>query len=90
MSAENNERTGGLVSRLTAAFRRSDGGENASVSITEEEELDLHALVTVGGTDHLSPQDVVDEIHSAAEAEAGASDEQQYGRVGRPFNRRSP
>ena len=113
MSAENDERTRGIVSRLTAAFRRSGGaGERAAVSITEEDrsvsvfstsggpqgggstiaedELDLQTLITVGETEDLSAQDVVDEIHSAAEVEAGVSDEQQYGRAGRPFNRRSP
>jgi predicted PurR-regulated permease PerM len=110
MGAENHERTDGIVSRLTAVFRRSGSRENVAISITEEdrrvsvsargpdagastaaeEELDLQTLITVGETEDLSAQDIVDEIHSAAEAEAGASDEQQYGRVGRPFNRRSP
>jgi predicted PurR-regulated permease PerM len=55
-----------------------------------EEELDLHTLIAVGETEDLSPQDIVDEIHIAAEVEAGVSDEQQFGRVGRPFDRRSP
>jgi predicted PurR-regulated permease PerM len=110
MGAENHERTDGIVSRLTAVFRRSGSRENVAISITEEdrrvsvsargpdavasttaeEELDLQTLITVGETEDLSAQDIVDEIHSAAEAEAGASVEQQYGRVGRPFNRRSP
>jgi predicted PurR-regulated permease PerM len=113
MSADNDERTRGIVSRLTSVFRRSGGGKRVAVSITEEdhsvavfsasggpphggvstaaeEELDLETLIAVGETDDLSAQDVVDEIHSAAEAEAGVSDELQYGRAGRPFNRRSP
>ncbi len=65
-------------------------GQDGGVSTIAEEELDLQTLITVGETEDLSAQDVVDEIHSAAEAEAGVSDEQQYGRAGRPFNRRSP
>jgi hypothetical protein len=56
MSAENHERPSGIVSRLTSAFRRGDRGEHVAVSITEEErivsgpdeeELDLHTLITV-------------------------------------------
>jgi predicted PurR-regulated permease PerM len=35
-------------------------------------------------------QEVLDEIHAEAEAEAGVSDENEYGRLGRPFDRRSP
>lgn len=104
MSAENHERPGGIVSRLTSAFRRGDRAARVAVSIAEEErtvsvsgsggsveeELDLHALIAVGETEDLSPQDVVDEIHTAAEVEAGVSEENQFGRVGRPFDRRSP
>jgi predicted PurR-regulated permease PerM len=55
-----------------------------------EERLDLHALLELGEGENLNPQDVVDEIHSAAEIEAGVSDEQEYGRLGQRFDRRSP
>jgi predicted PurR-regulated permease PerM len=55
------------------------GGDKSEVS----------ALIAEGDGDK-SAQDVVDEIHAAAEAEAGATDEHAYGRVGRRFDRRSP
>jgi predicted PurR-regulated permease PerM len=35
-------------------------------------------------------QEVLDEIHAEAVAEAGASEQNEYGRPGRPFDRRSP
>jgi predicted PurR-regulated permease PerM len=75
--------------RSVSVFSASEGPDGG-VSTTTEEELDLQTLISVGETEDLSAQEIVDEIHSAAEAEAGVSDEQQYGRVGRPFNRRSP
>lgn len=36
------------------------------------------------------PQEVLDEIEAEAAVEAGVSEEQQYGRLGRRFDRRSP
>jgi predicted PurR-regulated permease PerM len=35
-------------------------------------------------------QEVLDEIHAEAAVEAGASQQNEYGRLGRPFDRRSP
>jgi predicted PurR-regulated permease PerM len=47
-------------------------------------------LIAEGESEGQSAQDVVDEIHAAAEVEAGASEEHAYGRVGRRFDRHSP
>ena len=47
----------------------------------EGEESKVNALIE-GDTGELSPQDVVDEIHAAAEAEAGVTREHAYGRIG--------
>ena len=54
------------------------------------EESHVNALIAEGETGHRSPQDVVDEIHAAAETEAGVTDGHAYGRIGRRFDRRSP
>lgn len=54
------------------------------------EDSEVSDLIAEGETKHRSPQDVVDEIHAAAEVEAGVTDEQEYGAPGRPFDRRSP
>ena len=35
-------------------------------------------------------QEAIDEIHAVAAVEAEASDENEYGRIGRPFDRRAP
>jgi hypothetical protein len=63
--------TSGVGSRLAAAFRAL----RTVPGIDGDEKLDLHALLELGDDEHLSPQDVVDEIHTAAEVEAGVSDE---------------
>jgi predicted PurR-regulated permease PerM len=63
----------------------SPGGRHSS-----DDELDLAGLIAVGETPELSAQDVVDEIHSAAEIEAGVTGDLEYGRIGRPFDKRSP
>ena len=53
------------------------------------EESKVNALIE-GDTGDRSAQDVVDEIHAAAAAEAGVTREHAYGRLGRRFDRRSP
>jgi len=53
------------------------------------EESKVNALIE-GDTGDRSAQDVVDEIHAAAAAEAGVTREHAYGRIGRRFDRRSP
>jgi predicted PurR-regulated permease PerM len=50
----------------------------------------VSALIAEGETDEKSAQEVIEEIHAAAEVEAGVTDEQSYGRLGRRFDRRSP
>jgi len=43
----------------------TSGGPQGGGSTIAEDELDLQTLITVGETEDLSAQDVVDEIHSA-------------------------
>jgi predicted PurR-regulated permease PerM len=50
----------------------------------------VSALIAAGETDEKGAQEVVEEIHAAAEVEAGVTDEHSYGRLGRRFDRRSP
>jgi predicted PurR-regulated permease PerM len=57
---------------------------------TEPQEPDVSELIAEGETEDKSPQELIDEIHSAAESEAGVSDELAYGRVGERFDRSSP
>ena len=57
---------------------------------TEPQEPDVSELIAEGETADKSPQELIDEIHSAAESEAGVSDELAYGRVGARFDRKSP
>ena len=57
---------------------------------TVGEQSEVNALIAEGETEHRTAQDVVDEIHAAAAAEAGVTDEHAYGRIGRRFDRRSP
>ena len=64
------------------------GGSPAVLLVPDDSEVS--ALIAEGETDERSAQDVVDEIHAAAELEAGVTDEQSYGRLGRRFDRRSP
>jgi predicted PurR-regulated permease PerM len=59
-------------------------------TIVIAEESEVSVLIAQGETEDKSAQDVVDEIHAAAEEEAGASKEQAYGRIGQPFDRQSP
>jgi predicted PurR-regulated permease PerM len=51
---------------------------------------ELEALLAQGKRDPKGSQDLIDEIHAAAEAEAGVSDEHEYGVAGPRFNRKSP
>ncbi len=41
-------------------------------------------------TEQETTQEVLDDIRDQARAEAGASDDNEFGRIGRPFDRRSP
>ena len=67
--------------------------------------LEVHAIGTESGPqeaeaaagvteaaldDAVVTEEVLDDIRAEAAAEAGASEELEYGRVGRPFNRRAP
>ena len=56
----------------------------------EGDESEISVLIAEGETEDKSAQDVVDEIHIAAEAEAGVTDDHAYGEVGPRFDRRSP
>jgi predicted PurR-regulated permease PerM len=51
---------------------------------------EISELIVGAEEGDLSPEEVVEEIHAAAEAEAGVDDELAYGRVGPSFDRRSP
>ncbi len=76
-----------MTARIGAVGRKASrlGGSPPAV-----EESQVNALIAEGETGHRSPQDVVDEIHAAAETEAGVTDGHAYGRIGRRFDRRSP
>lgn len=50
----------------------------------------MEALLAEGETGDKSPQELIEEIHAAAEIEAGADEEHAYGRVGPKLDRRSP
>jgi predicted PurR-regulated permease PerM len=66
-------------------------GESPSVDVPAAgAETELSTLIVEGDGDDTSPQELIDEIHAAAAAEAGVSDEHAYGRVGQRFDRRSP
>jgi len=56
----------------------------------DELESQISELIHTGEQSDLSPEEVVEEIHAAAEAEAGVDEELAYGRVGPRFDRRSP
>jgi predicted PurR-regulated permease PerM len=56
----------------------------------QELESEVSELIVAEEHRELSPEEVVEEIHVAAEAEAGVDDELAYGRVGPRFDRRSP
>ena len=51
---------------------------------------EVSALIHAGEEEDRSPEDLIDEIHAAAELEAGVDEELTYGRVGPRFDRRSP
>ncbi len=55
-----------------------------------ETESDVSSLIVGGEEEDKSPEDLIEEIHAAAELEAGADDDMTYGRVGPRFDRRSP
>ncbi len=56
---------------------------------TTEEATRVTSLAADDGPDDATQQ-VIDEIHAHAEAEAGASEDNEFGRVGRRFDRRAP
>ena len=56
----------------------------------EELESEVSELITAGEAGEMSAEEVVEEIHAAAEAEAGVDEELSYGRVGPRIDRRSP
>lgn len=47
-------------------------------------------LPSLSATDEEATQEILDEIRAEAEVAAGADAENEYGRVGRPFDRRAP
>ena len=65
---------------------RTDGLE----ALREELESEVSELISAEEPDDKSPQDLVEEIHAAAELEAGVDAELAYGRVGPAFDRGSP
>ena len=56
----------------------------------EELESEVSELIETAEEGELSPEEVVEEIHAAAEAEAGVDQDLSYGRVGPRFDRQSP
>ena len=58
--------------------------------IQEHPASEISELIAAGEQGDMSPEEVVEEIHAAAEAEAGVDEELAYGRVGPRFDRRSP
>ena len=50
------------------------GGEPATVWVPTGDASEVSALIAEGETYDRSPQEIVDEIHAAAEAEAGVSE----------------
>jgi predicted PurR-regulated permease PerM len=56
----------------------------------EELESEVSELIAAGEDGELSAEEVVEEIHAAAETEAGVDEELAYGRVGPRLDRRSP
>jgi predicted PurR-regulated permease PerM len=66
---------------------------NRETSTSKQEETpasEVSALITAGEQDDQSPQELIEEIHAAAAAEAGVSDELAYGETGPMFDRDSP
>ncbi len=56
----------------------------------DDDAPDVSELISGGDDAERAPEELIDEIHSAARAEAGVTDELTYGRVGPRFDRRSP
>jgi predicted PurR-regulated permease PerM len=52
--------------------------------------MTFHTPTSVASDDEEATQEVLDEIRAEAEVAAGASPDNEFGRLGRPFNRRSP
>src|ERR1700734_3804829 len=57
--------------------------------VSEDRVTESSALAIAEGPSEAT-QEVIDEIRAEAEAVAGASDENEFGRLGRPFDRKSP
>ena len=55
-----------------------------------EPESDVSTLIVGGEEEDRSPEALIEDIHAAAELEAGVDEESAYGRVGPRFDRRSP
>lgn len=56
----------------------------------EKLESEVSELISDENADDKSPQELIEEIHAAAEAEAGVDTDKAYGRVGPAFDRKSP
>ncbi|HET9093481.1 MAG TPA: AI-2E family transporter [Solirubrobacteraceae bacterium] len=56
----------------------------------EELESEVSELIAASDAQELTPEEVVEEIHLAAEAEAGVDEDLAFGRVGPRFDHRSP
>ena len=57
---------------------------------TDEVDSEISALIAGDEDGNMSPEVVVEEIHAAAELEAGVDKESAYGQAGPSFDRRSP
>src|SRR5579875_3861116 len=55
-----------------------------------ELQSEVSELISAGDDRDKAPEDLIEEIHAAAELEAGVDDDLAYGRVGPRFDRRSP
>ena len=56
----------------------------------EELESEVSELISAEEPEDKSPHDLIEEIHAAAELEAGVDDDLAYGRVGPALDRKSP
>jgi predicted PurR-regulated permease PerM len=69
----------------------ANGGEKLSKrERVERAESEVSALIAAGEQEDQSPQDLIEEIHAAAVAEAGVNDDLAYGKTGPMFDRSSP
>lgn len=55
-----------------------------------ELESEVSELISAEEPEDMSPQDLIEEIHAAAELEAGVDEDLAYGRVGPALDRKSP